>query len=98
MKKAVPELMERFRRKRRCEWCNCPLPNGADPAHIFSRGAGQVDIAGNLVALCRKDHNRNHAGLEPTPKQLLALAAKREGTTPEAIRAEVYRIRRLPKP
>ena len=81
-----------------CEWCNDYSQFGRDPAHIFSRGAGRVDIRENLVALCRLCHNLHHAGLRPTRKELLKVAAKREGTTPKRIERIVQLIRRTPAP
>lgn len=85
-----------------CEWCRAigavAAHWGCDPHHILSRGAGRVDIAENIVSLCRVCHGNNHAGNSPYPFDLLELAAKREGTTPEAIVAKVQKIRRTPKP
>ncbi len=78
-----------------CEWCRLRVYSEA--AHIFSRGAGQVDIRENLVALCRFCHDENHRGHEPMRDQLLMIAAKRENTTQDKIKREVWRIRRLPK-
>ena len=51
MKLIDEALLDRFRHAERCEWCGKKTPQGCDPAHIFSRGAGRVDIAGNLVSL-----------------------------------------------
>lgn len=86
-------LLRRFAEVYRCEYCGCRTP-GADPAHIFGRGAGRVDIPANIVSLCRQCHTSSHAGGYPTFDDLLLIAAKREGVTPEWIVDEVYRIRR----
>ena len=79
------DVLQRFREFRFCECCNTPTPGGTDPAHIGSRGAGRVDAAWNLCALDRACHTRHHAGGKPTRQDLLAIAAKREGTTVQAI-------------
>lgn len=92
-----PDLLAEFRAATACEYCERPTPHGCDPAHILSRGAGRVDIRGNLVSLCRWCHDSSHYGNAPYTSELLAIAAKREGTTVEWIRLEVYRIRREPK-
>jgi hypothetical protein len=78
-----------------CEWCLYVA--ASEGHHIFSKGAGRVDIRGNLVSLCRLCHTKAHAGHSPTREQLLTVAARREKTTAEAITAEVQRIRRLTK-
>jgi hypothetical protein len=87
-------LLAEFRHAARCEWCGKRTPQGCDPAHLFSRGAGRVDVRDNLAALCRECHTKQHAGNEPTVEQLLVLVAKREGKTPQTIRNKIARIRR----
>lgn len=93
MKVIHESLLARFRLPGRCEYCGKPCQDGRDPAHIFSRGAGRIDIAENLVSLCRWCHNSNHLGNSPTKGNLLTIAARREGTTPEEIEAKVMRLR-----
>lgn len=68
-----------FAARVRCEHCKKPCPQGCDPAHCYSRGAGWVDIRCNLVALCRVCHGNNHANHEPYLNDLLQIAADREG-------------------
>src|SRR6516162_6541798 len=80
---------------RRCEHCQHPQPEGCDPAHIFSRGAGGPDLECNLVALCRRCHDNNHMGHDPDRMRLLFIAARRMKTTPEAITRLVYFFRNL---
>ena len=82
-------LLAEFRAAWRCEVCGKPTPSGCDPMHCFSRGAGRLDIRQNLLAGCRSCHQAN-----PDGRKLLAIVAKREGTTVEAIKALVYRLRR----
>ena len=91
------DVLQRFREFRFCECCNTPTPGGTDPAHIGSRGAGRVDAAWNLVALSREHHTRSHAGGKPTRQDMLAIAAKREGTTVQAILDALVAIRLMDK-
>lgn len=97
MKLIDEAALQQARERERCEWCKKSTRSGADPAHIFGRGAGRVDAAWNLASLCRACHSRSHAGGSPTRIELLAITAKRERVTVEWIENEVYRIRRLPK-
>lgn len=65
-------------------------------AHLFSKGAGRVDIDANLICLCAFHHYRSHNDAI-TRDELLAIVAKRERRTPESIEDEIYRIRRARK-
>lgn len=94
MKLIDDDLLREFRESSSCEYCGKRTPGGTDPAHIFSRGAGRVDIRENLVSLCRECHTRSHAGGEPNKETLLAIAAKREKTTQDKITCRIYEIRR----
>lgn len=85
------DLLKRFAQAPRCEFCHRAGP--VDGAHIYSRGAGRVDIAENLCSLCRCCHSLSHNGQEPTREQLLEIAAKREGTTAEKITEKVNGLR-----
>jgi hypothetical protein len=86
-------LLDRFRAAWRCEWCAKPTPSGCDPHHCFSRGAGRVDLACNLIALERDCHNKAGTGQIPGDA-LLALVAKREGLQPAECRRRVNAVRR----
>jgi hypothetical protein len=88
------DVLAEFRSPGLCECCGLPCPDGRDPAHIFSRGAGRADIRENMVSLSRLCHTRSHAGQSPRRWRLLIIAARREGTRPKAIRDKVYQIRR----
>jgi hypothetical protein len=88
-------LLEQFRRKRRCEWCGHSV-TGCDPHHVFTRGAGRLDLRINLIGLCRECHNDVHLG-HIARFDLLAVVAAREGMSQDVIEAEIYRLRRLPK-
>ncbi len=67
-----------------------------DPHHIFSRGAGRLDIRKNLLSVCRACHLRIHAG-HITKLDLLGVVARRERCTVGAIAEEIDRLRRMPK-
>ncbi len=81
----------------RCENCNRPCPDGLDPHHLWSKGAGRVDLAPNIVSICRDCHNGFHASGKPSKTELVEIAAAREGMTPEEIEALVMAIRRMDK-
>jgi hypothetical protein len=88
-------LLAEFR-PRRCDWCNRFPPCQA--AHVFGKGMGgarRLDIRINLCSLCPYCHYDNHQGKSPTQDELLVIVAKREHTTPQAIREEIWRLRRL---
>lgn len=93
------KLLKEFRTPGPCEWCGVWCAK-REPAHIFSVGAGRLDIRENLVALgstpnfCCPCHTLSHNGKEPTREQLLEIAGKREGKTPEEITEKVWRLRR----
>jgi hypothetical protein len=94
------ELCALFSGLIRCEYCQRPAFGGTHCAHIFSRGAGQVDIPGNLIGLCapchHDSHNMNNRRLI-TRYDLLRTAAEREGLEPSEIEDAVMAIRRHPK-
>lgn len=97
-----PKLLEAWRVHDRCE--SCGLRVFCCAAHIFSRGAGQIDHPINLVRLganpldgCVCHTNNHNGGKYPNREDLLRIAAKRERTTPGAITEVIHLIRRLPK-
>lgn len=89
------------RSRRRCEVCG---KGGRQAAcHIFTVGSGRVDAPWNLVAMGLDPfrdcdcHHRHHEGKRPTRADLLAIAARREKTTADAITEAVGYIRALSK-
>lgn len=98
-------LLKRFRTAGHCELCGvwCKV---REPHHAFTRGAGQLDVPFNLIAVgsTRKSECRCHARVDGRDSpaipfdEVLAVIAKREGVTPEWIESEVWRLRRLPQP
>lgn len=95
MKVVNEDLLDRFRAPVPCAWCRIRV--ATDPHHIFSRGAGRLDVAINLVSLCRLDHCNAHDGHQPTREQLLQIVSRREKLPVETILDRIYLLRRLPK-
>lgn len=97
MKIEDEELLKKFRSKPACEWCK--KKSRVVPHHLYCRGmggGGQVDIPKNLISLCWFCHDLFHAG-NIKRFALEAIVAEREGCQQADIRAEVNRIRNLPK-
>lgn len=94
-------LRRKFSAPGNCEYPECARWQSIRHCcHVFAVGMGgngRLDVRVNLVGLCWLCHRKSHDGHEPTETTLLAIVAKREGTTPDAIRDEIYRLRRLPK-
>ena len=88
-------ILDLFRVPQPCAWCRIRV--ATDPHHIFSRGAGRLDVAINLVSLCRQDHRNAHDGHQPTREQLLQIVARREGISVETIVDRIWLLRRLDK-
>ena len=90
-------LLDEFRAKVECAWCGRRTLQGCHPHHIFSRGAGRLDVRINIVNLCWRCHFDHHNGLRPLRCDLLAVVAARENVLQPDIKAVVYLLRRLPK-
>ena len=97
-------LLDQFRGPGRCEHCG-KLVRKRDPHHWAARGiggGGRLDVRCNLVALCStfagggNCHRLAHDG-KIKRDVLLGIIAARERTTPEAVEAEIWRLRRTPK-
>lgn len=92
-------LLDAFRRRRRCEYCNRPTPEGCDPHHLFAKGMGgawRLDVRINVIALCRCCHDCFHLG-NILREDLLAVVCSREGRLQDDVLEEIHRLRRLPK-
>ncbi len=89
------KLLARVRACRTCAWCG--KRRMVHAAHLMSRGAGQVDIAGNVLPLCVDHHSHSHDGNSPTTSELFKIAGQREGVDPQVIIDTVHLIRRIPK-
>lgn len=92
MKIEDPDLLFQFRLKLRCEHCGKRGP--VDPHHLFSRGFGggtRLDIAINLIALCRKCHDEFHNG-KIKLFDLLKIVAKRHNRSAGSIEKEINRL------
>ncbi len=88
-----PKLLAEFKQHLRCEMCRRPCPDGTDPAHCRSRGAGGGDWRTNLVSLCRECHSWSHS----TPTNLLRISAAREGVRMCDAKEAADILIRLPK-
>ncbi len=90
-------MLDRFRAASRCEFCGQRTQNGADPAHISARGLGsgkRVDLACNLVSLCRGCHCAQGFRDGPSLEELWAIAAKREGMSVKECKQRVWDAQR----
>lgn len=102
MKIVNEELLNRFRGPGVCEWCKRRV-SAREPHHVFTKGFGgarRLDVPINLIALCAtfsgglNCHDQFHTG-QILREDLLAIVAKRERTTQQAIQEEIWRLRRL---
>lgn len=90
---ALDECRERWR----CERCGKPTPSGCEPHHIFTRGAGRLDIRCNLIGLCRACHPEVQEGGKAARDECLLIVARRERMSIEDIEDIVNSLRRRPK-
>jgi hypothetical protein len=95
MKLVNKKALSECRSRGHCEHCH--RATDLQAAHIFSKGAGQVDHPWNLSCLCLFCHASSHGGNEPLHEQLMAYSAKRHDVLQDDIEGLVYLIRRLPK-
>lgn len=93
------DLLAYFRRRPECELCGAENRQGLDPNHVKPKGIGggsQLDVALNLIAMCRSCHNAYHDG-RVSKRELQTIIAEREGLLPEEVEAAVWRLLRTPK-
>jgi hypothetical protein len=96
------QVLDHARGPGKCRWCGRTVSR-REPHHILTRGAGRVDVAANIVALCAAFsggmdcHSSFHDGNEPTTADLLAVSAADHGCQQDDICSLVYLIRRLDK-
>lgn len=94
------KLLAEFRAKKNCEVCGRKAPaTGLDPDHLYAKGLGggrRLDIKWNLVASCRRCHNRRHDG-SIDMAVLFGIVARREGVTTQKVVEYLQLLRRLPK-
>jgi hypothetical protein len=91
-----PKLLKSVR-LRPCEVEGCEHPTPAESHHVYTRGAGQIDLPCNLIALCHAHHYSHHYNGTPSTADLLAIVARREGVSVEDIQQTVWRYRRTGK-
>lgn len=73
-----------------------PTPYGAHPHHLFTRGAGRLDVPINLMSLCHECHRKFHDG-NVDRQTLVEIVAMRELMTADELVDEIYRLRRMLK-
>lgn len=78
-----------------CLWCRKACR--PDAAHIYSKGAGVLDVEWNVVPLCRECHTHSHSGKSPTTEELLAIVAKRWNCRPADLTRARHTILQLDK-
>lgn len=93
-------LMNAFRAAPNCEWCRRRIFHGkADAHHLFGRGFGgghRLDVALNLLSLCRLCHTEFHDG-QIARSDLLAVVAAREKCLQPDLERALYFLIALPK-
>lgn len=87
-------LLRMIRAEKRCACCG--KPGMVQAAHIMSKGAGRVDIRGNILPMRLECHRQEHDG-NKSKDELLVISGRREGVDPEIIRDTVNLFRRIPK-
>lgn len=93
--KNAPLLKQMSRRP--CELCGAV--EGTAAHHLWTRGmggGGRLDVPLNLITLCWACHRKHHDG-HIRRDLLVKTVAWRESTNPEALEAEIHRLRRLPR-
>lgn len=91
-----PKTLAKFKGPGPCGYCR-RMATSRDPHHIRARGMGaarRLDVAANLIALCRLCHNAAHAG-KILRCDLLALVAQRERCLQADLEAVCQMLRRL---
>ena len=98
-------LLEYFRGKPNCEFCNRPSPGRLEPHHVLTRGhsgGSRLDVALNLVALCPGLYGGQcHTRFGDDPRYLerfLGIVARREGLADgREVQECIWRLLRGPK-
>lgn len=99
----LPDRRKEYRTPGLCEVCRKPC-RAKECVHIFSVGAGRLDIRCNMVScgstpgFCCDCHSSNHQktnGKIVIQEQLLEISAKREKCKAEDIEPVIWFIRRL---
>jgi len=80
-----------FRTPGLCQLCGKPCPQGTDPHHVLSRGAGGSDIRIGLLSVCRECHSTKVDSKKGTERCWKAIAL-RENATVDEIKSANYFI------
>lgn len=91
-----PALLEEYRLRCKCELCGKEVRGGTQPHHLFTRGAGRMDVSFNLAALCAPCHHAIHLNAVWKPR-LFGIVAAREGMTVEQLKEKLWELRRRKK-
>lgn len=98
-----PKLLKAFSGPGLCGYCG-RFCRDREPHHVQTRGmggGGRIDLEINLISLgcafCCGCHRNHHNGQFPLTIDLEALIAIREDMPVDEIRAEIRRIRNLPR-
>lgn len=102
MKIVDDKTLDVARRRERCEWCRSFCT--PQPHHVFTRGAGQLDVPFNIVALCFVCHDRHHyssltgKGRKADKAAFLEKIAERDGwSSGEAVEVAIMGLKRAAK-
>lgn len=87
-----PDLLLQFSGLGSCEWCGQYGPRHAH--HLWSRGAGRLDVRINLIGLCPWCHFDVHNG-KIARNDLLVVVANREKMLQDEIQIAIWELRRL---
>lgn len=96
--RADEDVLDQFRTLGRCEWCRKGCRKRV-ASHIYTRGAGRVDIPENLMGMCVSCELSHHSpNGKPSVKDMETVVALRMGIDPASIKDAVDAARLLPKP
>lgn len=93
------DLLLDYFRSRPCEVCGRAPPS--EPHHVYRTGIGggsRLDVALNLMSLCRLCHERYHHGGGATTDFCWSMIDNREGLEPGQAKAAVHALLRRKKP
>lgn len=97
----VKESILCYFRGQACEMCDDRPMAQAEPHHIKPKGAdggSRLDVALNLISLCRECHNKVHDGGRKAQVECWKIVAKREGLSSwKVAEGAIHRLLRTKK-